>query len=121
MYKYRTHGMKKTGAPDEGAPATTHMDYEPMRHFNDNDSERTAPQFTVEPEHRMTSALVQFRAEVRAGLRTMSEPTDALWGASWRAIAASCERLSGNPTRAAQLEQEAAAIIVTAARQKAGA
>lgn len=67
------------------------------------------------------TALAQHRREVAAGLRTANDPTDPLWSAAWRELAAACWRLSGNPARAAALSRDAARIIVeTAERKRSG-
>lgn len=65
-----------------------------------------------------SSALIQHRREVAAGLRTANYPTDALWSAAWRELAAQCWRIVGNRDRAAVLTVEAARIIVRAAQKK---
>jgi len=73
---------------------------------------------TQSPPAAQSRALVQFRREVAAGLRRPNDPTDALWRAAWRQLAASCWRLVDHPSRAAFLSREAAQIIVSAAQQK---
>ena len=70
---------------------------------------------------RPVSALSQFRREVVAGLRQANAPVDALFMAAWRELAAGGARLSGRYVRAAELELEAAKIIVAAAQRKAAA
>ena len=55
--------------------------------------------------------LVQFRRELAGGLRKESYPTDKLWRASWRLVAASAHRLGGNLDRAVSLEREAVQIM----------
>ena len=62
-------------------------------------------------------ALAQFRREVRAGLRQEHTPTDTLWEAAWRELAA-CWRMAERPDAAAQLERDAAGVIADAAAQK---
>lgn len=64
------------------------------------------------------AALVQFRAEVAAGLRTPNSPLDALWSAAWRQLVASIWRTDGHLLRADALERAAARMIATAARSR---
>lgn len=66
------------------------------------------------------AALVQFRAEVAAGLRTPNSPLDALWSAAWRQLVASCFRTANHPA-CQRLERDAAEILATAAHQRKAA
>ena len=67
---------------------------------------------------RSTGALAQYRREMEAGLRTANEPTDTLWSAAWRELAAQCWRLKGHPARATALSLDSARIIVLATQRR---
>jgi len=63
-------------------------------------------------------AAAQHRREVRAGLRKWNDPTDTLWHAAWREVAASGWNMAGDPRMAEILETEAAHLIREAARRR---
>ena len=63
-------------------------------------------------------ALRQWRRELAAGLRTENDPTDALWSAAWRQVAASGWRIVDQPERAVECSRLAAQIVVSASRRK---
>lgn len=63
-------------------------------------------------------ALALHRREVAAGLRTANDPTDVLWSAAWRELAAGCWRIAGRADRADALSREGARMIVQAAQRK---
>jgi sigma54-dependent transcription regulator len=73
------------------------------------------------------AALQQFRREVRAGARKQNSPTDALWRAAWRELAASCWRLAGEIHEwdirrdVEDLERDAARIMQSGGEQQRAA